>query len=480
MSTSPARPTVPEGTDPVVALRTLQEQLAQARYSPLGKGDYPAESRTRDESARDAERTAGMNLLPVVNAVEELVAELRRQVAEADPFTLAGEPGWYGSRWVCPVDGCTWDHREPSAVSSVDVAAAERVRAAMREHLASHAWFKHLDALTRLVLDWPAHCSDWIGGTDPENPDMCPEYASPGSDRCALHDPNAPVAVSLPGGGWTWMQRAALVHGGSPDANPQPTSLEEALELIPSPMRGDLVSTGVTTYVYDGRKWMRTAGVFGRTSSAAAGPAFPGRVLYPDDVHQDLVDSMARREQAELGGVRVARGPLVFRGSPEAEALRQAAWSVSEDGNRWVIGDDPSPAVVRRLVDAGMIDSRGHLTPTGVERMNTLHAGVLELPSTVSQETADRIAATLAGYGMPEVARAPFRVGDLVRWNAEAHPWFEGRIVGETAPEERFAGNEKWNLEVTHPGSMYADKPEQLGRVVHVTEERLTLVARAL
>lgn len=220
---TPKRPTLPEGTDPVEALRQLQQQLAEARYMPLGKTTYPLASRAADQGGRDAERAAGMNLLPIVTAVEELVADLRRRLAEADPFGPdASDVTWYGSLWVCPVAECQWTHREENAVSSTDTEAAERVRGNLVDHLLSeHGPHSLAHALVTRMLDWPAHCSEWIAGSDPESPDQCPEYASPGTDKCALHDPHAPVQVRLPGGGWTWEQRGNLLHGGHPEAKPR-------------------------------------------------------------------------------------------------------------------------------------------------------------------------------------------------------------------------------------------------------------------
>lgn len=187
---TPKRPTLPEGTDPLKALRQLQEQLAEARYMPLGKTTYPLETRAADQGGRDAERAAGMNLLPIVTAVEELVADLRRRLAEADPFGPdASDVTWYGSLWMCPVAECKWTHREENAVSSTDTEAAERVVGALADHLVDHRKVTLVEALAVRMLDWPAHCSEWIAGADPESPDQCPEYASPGSDKCALHDP---------------------------------------------------------------------------------------------------------------------------------------------------------------------------------------------------------------------------------------------------------------------------------------------------
>lgn len=46
-----SKPTLPEGTDPVAALRQLQQQLAEARYTPLGRGGYWDDQRARDDYA---------------------------------------------------------------------------------------------------------------------------------------------------------------------------------------------------------------------------------------------------------------------------------------------------------------------------------------------------------------------------------------------------------------------------------------------
>lgn len=246
---TPKRPTLPEGTDPVAALRQLQQQLAEARYMPLGKGGYQPEARAADQGGRDAERAAGMNLAPIVDAVEVLVGTLRQRLQEMDPFGPdASEPAWYGSVWCCPVGDCKWTHREENAVSSTDVEAAERVRTAVVEHLKDHGWLEQVNALAARVFDWPAHCSEWIAGADPENPDMCPEYASPGSDKCALHDPRQVeyAAELMTRQGWLSPSQAAelratahhltveaftrplspeqarnVAHGGHPDAKPR-------------------------------------------------------------------------------------------------------------------------------------------------------------------------------------------------------------------------------------------------------------------
>lgn len=68
-----------------------------------------------------------------------------------------------------------------------------------------------------------------------------------------------------------------------------------------------------------------------------------------------------------------------------------------------------------------------------------------------------------------------FRVGDTVRWQDER--WFEGRITGRTAEEDEGLGTEWWDLQVTNPGTMYADV-DMADVPVHVSEELLTLVSR--
>lgn len=244
---TPKRPTLPEGTDPVAALRQLQRQLAEARYMPLGKNGHRPEARAADQGARDAERAAGMNLAPIVDGVETLVGVLRQRLQEMDPFGPdASEPAWYGSVWACPVAECKWTHREENAVSSTDTTAAERVHGSLVDHLLSeHGPHSLAHALVTRMLDWPAHCSEWVAGVDPENPDQCPEYASPGSDKCALHDPHAPVAVSLPGGGWTWEQRLNLIHGGHPDATPTDQE-DHVLQQLTAPVRSATCPDGIT------------------------------------------------------------------------------------------------------------------------------------------------------------------------------------------------------------------------------------------
>jgi ribosomal protein L37E len=265
---TPKRPTLPEGTDPVAALRQLQQQLAEAR--PTVRTEFvDREQLGYDHGCKDAERTAGMNLAPIVDAVEALVDSLREQLRKLDPFDGPGatEPAWYGSVWLCPVADCEWAHREENAVSSTDPVAAERVRTALVGHLGDHGSQQPhqgiVNALAARVFDWPAHCSEWIAGSDPENPDMCPEYASPDSDKCALHDPRQVeyAAELMARQGWLSPSQAAelrdaahrlrverfadsgfpvpsqsgyvhpaealnLLHGGSPDATPQCPGLQ--------------------------------------------------------------------------------------------------------------------------------------------------------------------------------------------------------------------------------------------------------------
>lgn len=74
--------TLPEGADPLAELRRFQESLANARYHSTGKSGWTDEDRAHDEGGRDAERVAGMNLAPIVTALEALVAELRQQQGE--------------------------------------------------------------------------------------------------------------------------------------------------------------------------------------------------------------------------------------------------------------------------------------------------------------------------------------------------------------------------------------------------------------
>jgi hypothetical protein len=68
-----------------------------------------------------------------------------------------------------------------------------------------------------------------------------------------------------------------------------------------------------------------------------------------------------------------------------------------------------------------------------------------------------------------------FQIGDVVCWRGDR--WFEGRIVCETAPEDKYLDTEVWDLEVTDPGTMYAGV-DMTGRPVHVSEEALVLVRR--
>lgn len=89
--------TLPEGVDPLAELRRFQESLANARYHSTGKNGWTDEDRAHDEGARDAERVAGMNLAPIVTALEALVAELRGQgqwvMADRAPIDYAPTSG---------------------------------------------------------------------------------------------------------------------------------------------------------------------------------------------------------------------------------------------------------------------------------------------------------------------------------------------------------------------------------------------------
>lgn len=229
-----------ERPDPVAALRQLQQSLAEAPWPDAEREGGLAAGIAYSDGLQEASRTAGQKLDTLVSGVEELVADLRRKLAEADPFGPdASEPGWYGSVWACPLPACQWTHREPSAVSSVDVEAAERVRRILTRHVDDHATKTPLavaEALVTRMTDWPAHCSEWIAGPDPENPDMCPEYASPGTDKCAVHDPHhqgylhglhaALFAAKAAAGHPLGVRRQAnLLHGGHPEVLPKPAEL---------------------------------------------------------------------------------------------------------------------------------------------------------------------------------------------------------------------------------------------------------------
>lgn len=140
--------------------------------------------------SEEHEEGTGPDLAPaLINALDALKESLTEACAEPfgpDPSDVT----WFGSVWACPVGTCDWTHREPSAVSSTDTAEAERVRRILTGHLDGHATktpMAVVEALVTRMTDWPSHCSEWIAGADPENPDMCPEYATPGTDKCALH-----------------------------------------------------------------------------------------------------------------------------------------------------------------------------------------------------------------------------------------------------------------------------------------------------
>lgn len=242
---TPKRPTLPEGTDPVEALRQLQQQLAEAPWPDREKEGGLAAGIAYSDGLQEGARTAGNDLAPIVDAVEALVDSLREQLRDVDPFDGPGAtaPDWYGSVWMCPVDDCKWAHREENAVSSTDPVAAERVRTALVGHLGDHGSQQPhegiVNALAARVFDWPAHCSEWIAGSDPENPEPCPEYASPGSDKCALHDPRQVeyAADLMARQGWLSPSQAAelraTAHRLTVEAFVRPQ--DEILGAVPSP-----------------------------------------------------------------------------------------------------------------------------------------------------------------------------------------------------------------------------------------------------
>lgn len=70
---------------------------------------------------------------------------------------------------------------------------------------------------------------------------------------------------------------------------------------------------------------------------------------------------------------------------------------------------------------------------------------------------------------------AEFQIDDIVCWRGDR--WFEGRIVRETAEEDKILDTEQWDLEVTNPGTMY-DGVDMTGRPVHMSQDCLVLVQR--
>jgi hypothetical protein len=108
------------------------------------------------------------------------------------------------------------------------------VQEALLDHFGAHTSDELRPALVLRTLDWPAHCSEWIAGSDPENPDQCPEYASPGSDKCALHDPRHVeyAAELMTRQGWLSPSQAAelraTAHRLTVEAFVRPLSPEQA------------------------------------------------------------------------------------------------------------------------------------------------------------------------------------------------------------------------------------------------------------
>jgi hypothetical protein len=144
---------------------------------------------------------------------------------------------------------------------------------------------------------------------------------------------------------------------------PSTETLAEILDRIPSPMRGDYISTDLTTYTYDGQKWVRAAGVFGKTSSASTGLTVPAEVSYPGGVNEELERELANRiaeRLAELDEVTAERGPVQFSGPlgmmtpqerqnmvhgghPAARPSARVAYPPSP-GARWLYGFGPRDA----------------------------------------------------------------------------------------------------------------------------------------
>jgi hypothetical protein len=126
------------------------------------------------------------------------------------------------------------------------------------------------------------------------------------------------------------------------------------------------------------------------------------------------------------------------------------------------------------------------LTPKQLRTMADEEAMLLEQAMRCAETGSATHWPTVAGYLRDEVLRlrarlettlrvSEFQVGDIVCWRGDR--WFEGRIVGETAPEHKYLDTEVWDLEVTNPGTRYADV-DMTGRPVHVSEEALVLVRR--
>jgi hypothetical protein len=83
--------------------------------------------------------------------------------------------------------------------------------------------------------------------------------------------------------------------------------------------------------------------------------------------------------------------------------------------------------------------------------------------------------ATLTARHEATLRTESFKIGDIVCWRGDR--WFEGRIVCETAEEDKILDTEVWDLEVTDPGTMFADV-DMTGRPVHVSPDCLVLVER--
>jgi hypothetical protein len=83
--------------------------------------------------------------------------------------------------------------------------------------------------------------------------------------------------------------------------------------------------------------------------------------------------------------------------------------------------------------------------------------------------------ATLTARHEATLRTESFEIDDIVCWRGDR--WFEGRIVCETAEEDKILDTEVWDLEVTDPGTMYVGV-DMTGRPVHVSPDCLVLVER--
>lgn len=106
-------------------------------------------------------------------------------------------------------------------------------------------------------------------------------------------------------------------------------------------------------------------------------------------------------------------------------------------------------------------------------QVDEYNAMVNEMWSKVHDARAERDA--LRAQLEATLRTGDYQIGDIVCWRGDR--WFEGRIKCKTAPEDMMLDTEVWDLEVTDPGTMYADV-DMTGRPVHVSEDALALVRR--